>query len=583
MKKATILFFTLLFLHIGIQAQNWPSTGGNNQRNGVSEMTGPDNITTPKWFINNSSTSVWGNGVFTYGKRFVTSRTVLSPVYKGLIECRSTEDGSLLWVQSLYADSRLYALGFTHDAVYIQDYNTDSLYALNTEDGSVLWSAEVRSSHFGGKNGILFACNGDPIVNAPNGESYYTMRLDKNTGQVIWTNNEVVPIMPTTGYGIYQNKIFKYTGTIMTDIRIVAIDIDSGITLYKSDTLSGEPDQEIPLSISPDGLIYGQRDGGDLFAIADTGGGFEVKWTYTPTNGGMGTYGNISFDANGNLYFADGTHIKHIDKITGQPIDSSINIITTAPLKAYITVDKEGTVYVSNSSSTDGKYYAFSPDLQTVIWEQSIQKNYYAGPVLANEGTLLMIGSGSNIIAYGYDNADIGPVADFMVSSLQIETNEPVDFTDLSSYQPVSWEWFFPGADPSVASTQNPTGIIYDTPGTYSVFLKVANSFGADSIEKACLINVEQGQIHVEKNDFDVRIYLNYTQNKLFFESDLTGTQQASIYSIDGRLVNRTRLTCNPGETQEIKLRASMQEGIYIFSLSDAGGKIIHSEVFFYQ
>ena len=55
-----------------------------------------------------------------------------------------------------------------------------------------------------------------------------------------------------------------------------------------------------------------------------------------------------------------------------------------------------------------------------------------------------------------------------------------VDFIDNSLGSPTSWNWSFPGGNPSTANVPNPT-VSYATPGVYDVSLVVGNSAGSDS------------------------------------------------------------------------------------------------------
>lgn len=82
------------------------------------------------------------------------------------------------------------------------------------------------------------------------------------------------------------------------------------------------------------------------------------------------------------------------------------------------------------------------------------------------------------------------PVADFTADYLSISPFGSVNFSDLSANTPTSWTWSFPGASPSSSTVQNPTGIIYGTPGCYEVTLIASNAFGSDTMTMPCYINV---------------------------------------------------------------------------------------------
>ena len=76
------------------------------------------------------------------------------------------------------------------------------------------------------------------------------------------------------------------------------------------------------------------------------------------------------------------------------------------------------------------------------------------------------------------------PTADFTVDKVVIPSGCQVNFKDLSLGIPFQWEWNFPGANPATATTKNPSGIEYDTPGIFDVQLTVTNTSGTNTITK---------------------------------------------------------------------------------------------------
>ncbi len=65
-----------------------------------------------------------------------------------------------------------------------------------------------------------------------------------------------------------------------------------------------------------------------------------------------------------------------------------------------------------------------------------------------------------------------------------------VNFTDLSTNNPTSWQWLFPGASPASSTLQNPTNICYSANGSYTVTLIVSNADGADTLIQPGYITV---------------------------------------------------------------------------------------------
>ena len=68
-------------------------------------------------------------------------------------------------------------------------------------------------------------------------------------------------------------------------------------------------------------------------------------------------------------------------------------------------------------------------------------------------------------------------VADFEISEPATCAGSSIDFTDLSYYDVVSWDWTFEGGTPATSTNQNPT-VTYNTGGVFDVSLTVTNSNG---------------------------------------------------------------------------------------------------------
>ncbi len=83
------------------------------------------------------------------------------------------------------------------------------------------------------------------------------------------------------------------------------------------------------------------------------------------------------------------------------------------------------------------------------------------------------------------------PSADFTANVTTISAGGTIDFTDLSQYNPTSWSWNFGGGGtPNTSSQQNPAGVLFNTPGTYTVTLTATNANGNDLETKTGYIQV---------------------------------------------------------------------------------------------
>jgi PKD repeat protein len=471
MKLFVITSILYLNFTAAVFSQNWVTTGGNNQRNGISRITGPNSVSSAYWSVNSSNSTIWGNSVYTYNDKFVTARVTFSPFYKAKIELRNINTGAFIWEKQINDSSIMYAVGFNEDAVYAHDYKTGILYALNIADGSVKWS--IPSFMFPGNTGLLFACEGDPVDMG--------RRINKTTGIAKWVNNYVIPVGPDGGYALYGNTYYHWTGTITTPKRLIAINLDNGQTRYTSDPLPGDGDQENDLCIGPDGTIYICRDGGALFAFQDNGSAFVQLWSRTPgvIVKGVGKDGTLYASSIGS------NNVIRLNPSNGNLMDSAQ---TLTPL-GYFAAGADSTIYISTGETGNGRYIAFTPDLQTVKWQLSVPYNYYSGPSLSREGIFITVGAGTEIKAFR-TNISRKPAADFRAGTTIVPATLSTDFFDLSSYAAASWNWSFPGSNTPTSTQQNPANIVYNTVGLYPVTLVASNSNGTDTLVKNCYISV---------------------------------------------------------------------------------------------
>jgi PKD repeat protein len=82
------------------------------------------------------------------------------------------------------------------------------------------------------------------------------------------------------------------------------------------------------------------------------------------------------------------------------------------------------------------------------------------------------------------------PAADFTSDLTAIAPGSHINFFDLSTGQPDTWEWSFVGGVPESSVEQNPQQIMYSTAGIYTVSLLVTNDYGEDSLTRYGYITV---------------------------------------------------------------------------------------------
>ena len=549
-----IAFMCSCFL---VHAQSWPTVGGNNQRNGLSRMPGPADLSDTLWTAFTSNFTAWGNTVLVQGDRFVCARIRLSPEYLGLIECRSVHSGELLWEFEV-PGGRLYAVGFDEYAVYVHDYATNDLYSLRPDDGEIRWKHPEPINMFGGTGGLVFACNGDPVS--------IGKRIDRYSGETVWETDYVIPVSPDAGYAVLEevNRYYHWTGSIFTPKKLIALDMDSGDLLFESEELPGEGDQEYPLTVGPQGHIYIRRDGGDLYAFEDLGNGFNKLW-----NVPLPVDSRIACGPDSSLYYYAANRIFRVSPADGSVLDSS-DVTVTTEFRPVITVDPDGRVYVANGSfGSPGKYLCFNASLDSLLWESQVSTNYYSGIAPAANGVVILTGSGGlyRALRAGQGRA---PVADFDADTLQLGLGGYLKAVDRSSFSPDSWEWQFPGGMPSTASGPGPIDVQYTQPGLHDIGLIVHNAVGSDTLWKHCVVSVST-TVGVESTTAASVLAFPNPATSWFRVNAPSGTK-LRLWK-DGVLLKE-----QPAE-YEIEVPASWPNGIYLLQAIEPGGAVYWDKV----
>jgi gliding motility-associated-like protein len=85
------------------------------------------------------------------------------------------------------------------------------------------------------------------------------------------------------------------------------------------------------------------------------------------------------------------------------------------------------------------------------------------------------------------------PIADFKVDKKVICQYECVNYENLSTNMPSSWQWTFEGGTPNSSTLQNPQTICYADVGTFMVQLIATNANGSDTLIKQLYIDVLPG------------------------------------------------------------------------------------------
>jgi PKD repeat protein len=92
--------------------------------------------------------------------------------------------------------------------------------------------------------------------------------------------------------------------------------------------------------------------------------------------------------------------------------------------------------------------------------------------------------------------ASVAPIAAFSADATNVSVGGTVNFSDISTNSPTSWQWSFPGGNLVSSTLKNPS-VVYSNEGEYDVTLTAANAVGSNSITKAKHIVVSKAVSNV--------------------------------------------------------------------------------------
>ncbi len=161
----------------------------------------------------------------------------------------------------------------------------------------------------------------------------------------------------------------------------------------------------------------------------------------------------------------------------------------TLPKNGGMAIDACGNIYVGSQQNV-AKFdvslnFISSTTTPSAVYDVAIGKN----------GDVLACGNGFatalNFPACGQLPVTCGTatIAAFASSDTSFCEKQCIDFFDLSTNNPTSWQWTFTGAVPPTDTVQNPTNICYNNYGSFDVQLIACNASGCDTILLANFIN----------------------------------------------------------------------------------------------
>jgi outer membrane protein assembly factor BamB len=140
MNKIFIILIAI-FCNTGLFAGDWTNGGGNEKRNGLSDIPGPNAATV---FWQGTDNGLFGTQVYIEANKLVTMRFI--SLTNAPVVCHDLYTGQFLWSKDVtYGAGRSVPLGIKNGNVYVVRYtesNNDSLIALNVVNGERVWATK---------------------------------------------------------------------------------------------------------------------------------------------------------------------------------------------------------------------------------------------------------------------------------------------------------------------------------------------------------------------------------------------------------------------------------------------------------
>lgn len=169
----------------------------------------------------------------------------------------------------------------------------------------------------------------------------------------------------------------------------------------------------------------------------------------------------------------------------------------TATQQNYITVNPGPTAgFTSSVTGATATFTNTSANATSYNWafgDGQTSTTQSPSHTYGNDGTYTVTLTATNICGTNTFTQTVvivtPPTAAFTATPTSGCSPLTVQFTSNSSANAVSFNWSFPGGNPTSSNAQNPT-VVYAAPGTYSVTLIVSNAAGSDTTTLANYVTV---------------------------------------------------------------------------------------------
>jgi len=396
---SVLAVFLLAAAPAAAQSTDWTNAGGNAQRNGATLVFGPT-AADLLWSNTADPSIIAWHAASSEGVIATVRQTGFPGATPGdEIVAYDEDTGAEAWRTTLpYAgDSTLewtaWVGGSANGRIVCGRGGSGRetpLYALDPADGSILWTT-IDLVGTSGYDGVNFTPDGDVIA----ADNTQILRFDGATGQRVWRTVRNCAVSGSCGAAVFGDAI--YIDEVGPGGQIITrIDAATGAKLYSSPVMTGTTSQNAPF-VSRDGtFVYFARSQNnpatdELYAFQDDGtqltGAWSrpIEWT-TNHDHGIGPDGTI-------YTFLPGDEFVGLDPSDGS-VRHTAGVLAPLGGSPRTAIAFDGTVYLSNgwasSPATDGRLWAFTPDLTTQLFSLNLDRQNAGGPFLFDQGQLVL-------------------------------------------------------------------------------------------------------------------------------------------------------------------------------------------------
>ncbi len=408
------------------QLSGWNNTGGNSRLNGYVDVAGP---TEDSLLWQAQSNGAFATPFFIEGDYVVTMRFM--SLTNAPVECYNLMTGELLWSADVTNNAgRSLPVGLRDGRLFVvrlTESPNDTLYALNVNDGSFLYTAPFTVMPY-----ITETAAFDSIGNLYIGGDLVTYKMDPTNGELIW---QTPTVEMSSGSGEMAINNLNNTGYTVESLNglsyLWATDLSSGLKKYEHLVEDLQPGGNVPqsaLMVGNNGIIYVHLTEDNIAAFTDDGSQLNLLWQTEIT--GNSPFSLLCSGDDGSVYAPSDGGIIRLNGLTGEIMNVSESITQGGYFFPRLTATNNGIIYATNGESY---VYAFDSELN-ILWSNYLPNNNTSGVCIAPNGIAVV--GGQNVIQ-AYVPSVVNSVVDVVDDGFEVYPNptQSVLFVKCSSKQ----------------------------------------------------------------------------------------------------------------------------------------------------